>query len=68
MSPAVVLGTLAGLGGTVERILVVGCEPADLDEGIGLSPPVAEAVDRAVELCVQLVVDILEPARRETRG
>ena len=68
MSPAVVLGTLAGLGGAVERILVVGCEPADLDEGIGLSPPVSEAVDRAVELCVQLVVDILEPARRETRG
>ncbi len=51
MSPGVVLGTLAGLGGRVERVLVVGCQPATLDEGIGLSPAVAAAVDRAVELC-----------------
>ena len=51
MSPGVVLGMLAGLGGTVGRILVVGCQPATLDEGIGLSPPVAAAVDPAVELC-----------------
>ena len=40
MNPVVVLDLLAGLGGTVDRVLVVGCEPASLDEGIGLSAPV----------------------------
>ncbi|WP_331767646.1 hydrogenase maturation protease [Embleya sp. NBC_00896] len=57
------LGTLsAGTGGTPpRRVLVVGCEPASLDEGIGLSPPVAEAVDEAVDL-------ILRVLHSETRG
>jgi hydrogenase maturation protease len=68
MSPGVVLGTLAGLGGTVVRIVVVGCEPATLDEGIGLSPPVAAAVDPAVDLCHRLLADITEPVGKEGRG
>jgi hydrogenase maturation protease len=34
---------------------VVGCEPADVGEGIGLSPPVAAAVDRAVRLVGELL-------------
>jgi len=66
MSPGVVLGMLAGLGGTVGRILVVGCQPATLDEGIGLSPPVAAAVDPAVELCERLVAEILESVGEES--
>jgi hypothetical protein len=37
MSPAVVFDMLAGLGGKVDRILIVGCEPAMPEEGIGLS-------------------------------
>ena len=37
MSPDVVLATLARLGGSVEQIVIVGCQPADLDEGMGLS-------------------------------
>lgn len=67
MSPEVVLGTLARLGGSVERIVVIGCQPATLDEGMGLSTPVAAAVDPAVELCSQLVADILRPVRKEAR-
>jgi hydrogenase maturation protease len=59
MSPDVVLGTLAHLGGSVERVYVVGCQPGRLDEGIGLSPAVAAAVDGAVELCRQLVTDLV---------
>ena len=46
MGPDVVLATLARLGGEVDRIRVVGCQPATLEEGIGLSPPVAAAVER----------------------
>ncbi|MFE6691314.1 hydrogenase maturation protease [Streptomyces sp. NPDC057743] len=51
------LGTLsAGTGARrPERVLVVGCEPADTAEGIGLSAPVAAAVDEAVRLVLRLV-------------
>jgi hydrogenase maturation protease len=67
MSPEVVLGTLARLGGTLEKIYVIGCQPANLSEGIGLSPQVAAAVVPAVELCSQLVAEILRPVRKEAR-
>lgn len=40
MGPDVVLATLSRLGGSVEEIYIVGCQPASLDEGIGLSPHV----------------------------
>jgi hydrogenase maturation protease len=66
MSPDVVLATLARLGGSLERTYVLGCQPASLDEGMGLSLPVAAAVERAVEVCVQLVSDIVEPAGKGT--
>jgi hydrogenase maturation protease len=66
MSPEVVLGTLAHLGGTVEQIYVVGCQPASLGEGIGLSPSVAAAVDDAVELCRDLIADIMQPVGKGT--
>jgi hydrogenase maturation protease len=66
MSPDVVLATLANLGGKVRRIYVLGCQPASLDEGMGLTPPVAAVVDRAVELCLQLVSDVVAPAGKGT--
>ncbi|WP_078910400.1 hydrogenase maturation protease [Streptomyces sp. NRRL S-87] len=70
MSPDTVLallGTLcAGTGGSPPgRILVVGCEPACLEEGIGLTEPVAAAVPEAV----RMVLDLLdEAARRPAAG
>lgn len=53
------LGTLcAGTGGEPpRRVLVVGCEPASVDEGIGLSPPVSDAVPKAVRLIEKLLRD-----------
>ena len=68
MNPGVVLGMLAGLGGTVERIVIVGCEPASLDEGIGLSQPVADAVDAAVDLCLDVLAELFETVGKETRS
>jgi hydrogenase maturation protease len=62
MSPEVVLATLARLGGGVPRVYVVGCQPASLDEDMGLSPPVAAAVDGAVELCRRLINEFVQPA------
>jgi hydrogenase maturation protease len=67
MSPDAVLALLdtlcAGTGAKPPgRTLVVGCEPATVEEGIGLSPPVAAAVPQAVRLVTELVT---EPLRDE---
>jgi len=56
MQPDVVLGLLDLLeGGRPGRILVVGCEPASVDYGMGLSDPVAASVDEAVRVVLDLV-------------
>jgi hydrogenase maturation protease len=55
MQPDVVLGMLGMLGGTARRILVVCCEPASVEYRIGLSEPVAAAVDEAVRIVTDLV-------------
>jgi hydrogenase maturation protease len=55
MQPDVVLDMLGMLGGSQVRVLVVGCEPASVAEGIGLSEPVAAAVDKAVGVVADLV-------------
>jgi hydrogenase maturation protease len=55
MQPEVVLDMAGMLGAEAGRVLVVGCEPASLEEGIGLSPPVAAAVDEAVRVVTRLV-------------
>jgi hydrogenase maturation protease len=57
LDPAAVLSMLGDLGGQVGRILVVGCQPATVEEGIGLSEPVAAAVGEAVEMVLTLVYD-----------
>jgi hydrogenase maturation protease len=58
MSPATVLGLLAGLGGRVPRVVVVGCEPLTVDEGIGLSAPVTVAVRPAIDTVHRLLADL----------
>jgi len=60
MSPDVVLATLERLGGSVQRICIVGCQPADLRDGMGLTPAVEAVVDRAVDLCIELAADIVQ--------
>jgi len=58
MNPEVVLATLDRLGGSVGRTIVVGCQPADLREGMGLSPAVRTAVEPAVDLCLHMLADL----------
>ncbi len=55
MQPDVVLRMLAMLGAADRQVLVVGCEPARLNYGMGLSGPVAAAVDEAVRVVLDLV-------------
>jgi hydrogenase maturation protease len=50
LSLAGVLASLRALGGAPPPVRLIGCEPACLDEGMGLSEPVALAVPRAVGL------------------
>jgi hydrogenase maturation protease len=55
MQPEVVLGALEMLGAKTGQMLIVGCEPANSDPGIGLSGPVAAAVDNAVRVVLDLI-------------
>jgi hydrogenase maturation protease len=55
MQPDVVFGMLGMLDAGARQVLVVGCEPACLDDGIGLSEPVTAAVDEAVQVVLDLV-------------
>ncbi|MFG3052493.1 hydrogenase maturation protease [Kitasatospora sp. NPDC048239] len=69
MGPDAVLALLAtlsaGTGGTPPgRILVVGCEPKSLEEGIGLSPAVDQAADHAVDLILRTVEEERAPDGR----
>jgi hydrogenase maturation protease len=55
MQPEVVFGMLGMLEAETDHVLVVGCEPASVDYGIGLSEPVAAAVDDAVRVVLDLI-------------
>lgn len=55
MDPETVLRSITALAREtgnerVGRVLLVGCEPADVTEGIGLSPAVAAAVDAGADM------------------
>jgi hydrogenase maturation protease len=57
MNPAGVLGLARSMGAELRGVVIVGCEPASLgsEEGqMGLSEPVAAAVDQAVEVVESL--------------
>ena len=60
MGPDAVLRLLAGLaeplGAAVRRVLIVGCEPAVLEDGMGLSAPGAAAVPTAVTTIRNLLI------------
>lgn len=47
------------IGGEPPPITIVGCEPSEADETIGLTGPVASAVQPAVDLLRRLVADTL---------
>lgn len=55
MAPAEMLALVRVLGGRPGRVLVVGCEPAELEERMGLSDRVAAAVDVAVTQVRELI-------------
>ncbi len=63
LDPAKVLRLVRRMGGRVDRLLLVGCEPSPLDADDmrqGLSAAVAAAVDEAVTMVQTLIDDLLE--------
>jgi hydrogenase maturation protease len=61
MDPAAVFASLRALGGSPPYTVVVGCEAGSVEEGIGLTEPVAKAVPRAVR-AVEDIVAALQTA------
>ena len=59
MDPAAVFASLRALGGTAPRTVVVGCEVADVSDGIGLSEAVEAAVPEAAR-AVESVLALLQ--------
>ncbi len=68
MDPHTVLRFVKSTGAWPGRVVVIACEPADVDDvGWGLSGPVKEAVDRAVELVLETIDELrAEPAQHAT--
>ena len=57
IGPGQVLALLQRLGGGVDRMLIVGCEPLRVDAEPGLSPIVSAAVLEAVPLVLRLAAE-----------
>ena len=64
MNPEVVLASLSRLGGSIDRVLVVGCEPRSCEPTMGLSDEVDAAVDLGVAMVDRVLADLLNPTER----
>lgn len=66
MDPAAVFASLRALGGNPPYTVVVGCEAGSVEEGIGLTEPVAKAVPRAARAVEEIVAALqTSPSREE---
>jgi hydrogenase maturation protease len=61
MNLAAVFANVRTMGATLPRTLIVGCQPAVIDERLGLSPAVAGAIPRAVATVRALVTRHTRP-------
>jgi hydrogenase maturation protease len=57
MAPVAALGSLPAMGSQLPPTYVVGCEPADVDEGMGLTPAVEAAVERAIDAVIGVLAE-----------
>ena len=55
MDPCAVLLAVRQMGGALPTTRIVGCEPVDLEEGIGLSQPVEQAIEPAIAMIRRLI-------------
>jgi hydrogenase maturation protease len=64
LHPEAVLRAVAELGGRLPRVLLVGCEPASVEERLGVSEEVRAAVEAAVPLVRSLAEAEVAPRPR----
>jgi hydrogenase maturation protease len=65
MDPETVLRFVRAVGGWPGKVVVIGCEPEQVDEvGIGLSDELAGVVDQAADLVLSTVSDLRAEAAR----
>ena len=57
MEPLAVFDYLASIGGDPVPTVIVGCEPASMEEEMGLSPAVEASLDEAVRIVLELIAD-----------
>ncbi len=63
MDPETVLRFVRAVGGWPGKVMVIACEPANVEEpGMGLTPEVAATVDRAVGLVADTVIELQSDA------
>ncbi|MGW1680256.1 hydrogenase maturation protease [Saccharopolyspora sp. NPDC002376] len=60
MNPDRVLACCKGLGARLDRVLVVGCEPADCSYRWGLTDRITESVDAGASTVRDLVASLVE--------
>jgi len=66
MNPQTVLRFVKTTGGWPGKVLVIGCEPGQIDDvGLGLSPAVEAAVARAIELVLETIDQLRTDAAYE---
>jgi Ni,Fe-hydrogenase maturation factor len=59
-----VLRFVKSVGAWPSRVIVIACEPADIEDlGWGLSQPVGDAIERAVDLVLETVAELRAGAR-----
>ncbi|MFC6707446.1 hydrogenase maturation protease [Flexivirga alba] len=58
LAPEAVLSLVPGLGGTLGRVTVIGCEPASTADGMDLSDVVSGRVPEAGRLVCELVTEV----------
>jgi hydrogenase maturation protease len=67
MDPQTVLRFVRAVSGWPGSVVVIACEPAEVEEpGLGLTPAVAAAVPRAIDLALETIASLGEAARRAT--
>jgi hydrogenase maturation protease len=69
MDPQTMLRFVGAIGGFSGRVVVIGCEPGEVDDvGLGLTPAVAGAVERALELVAETLHELRTDAAYQGTG
>jgi hydrogenase maturation protease len=68
LTPDAIFRLLSSLGGHPGRSLVVACEPADIDSGMGLSDPVRAALPHAVRAVEEILAGAAAGGQQADEG